>query len=110
MTKHVDLYFWDGEKPPATTVRYVDRNGVLITTIVGATFSAKTRIDKGSEVAVTCTDGGDGTLTIDWPASSIFTVTAGRERSVMRIDIEVTQGALVWFLPRFAVPIIKRVL
>ncbi len=108
MTRHADLYFWEGEKPPATTIRYEDEDGNLITTIAGAGFSAKTKIDEASEVAVTCTDGGDGTLTIDWPTGTSTFVLTGTKDGRIRIDIEVTQGSNVWFLPRFAVPVKKR--
>ena len=105
---HADIYFWEGEKPQPTTIRYVDRNGKLITTIAGATFVAKTKIDEATEVDVTCTDGGDGTLTIDWPTGTSVFILAGAIDGVMRIDIEVTQAPNVWFLPRFAIPVRKR--
>ena len=109
MSRHADLYFWEGEKPPATTVRYEDEDGNLITSIAGATFSAKTSIDGAADVAVTCTDGGDGTLTIDWPTGkSTFDLGTSTKDGTIRIDIEVTQGANVWYLPRFAVPVKKR--
>jgi hypothetical protein len=108
MTRHADLYFWEGEKPPPTTVRYEDADGNLITSIAGATFSAKTSIDGAAEVAVTCTDGGDGTLTIDWPTGTSTFVLAGTKDGTIRILVEVTQGANVWFLPMFAVPVKKR--
>ena len=108
--RNEDLYYYDGEKPPPLTIRYEDKNGNLIATIAGATFSAKTQIDEESEVAVACTDLGDGTLTIDWPTdTSVFIVPTPRERSNMRVDIEVTQGPTIWFLPRFTIPVIKRV-
>lgn len=108
MTRTADLYFWEGEKPPATTVRYEDDDGNLITTIAGAAFSAKTSIDGAADVAVICTDGADGTLTIDWPTGASVFVLTGTIDGTMRIDIEVTQGANVWYLPRFAVPVKKR--
>jgi len=103
-----DLYFWEGEKPPATTVRYVDRNGALITTIASAGLSALTKIDSATEVTVAMTNNDDGTMTINWPTGTSTFALTGAKDGVMRIDIEVTQGANVWFLPRFAVPVRKR--
>ena len=109
MTRQEDLFYYHGEKPPPLTVRYEDKNGNLITTIAGAGLSAKTKIDEVAEVAVSMTNNDDGTMTIDWPTgTSVFIVPTPRERSNMRVDIEVTQGSLVWFLPRFAIPVLNR--
>lgn len=108
--RNEDLIYWEGEKPPPLAVRWEDQNGNLITTISGAVLAAKTKIDEEAEVSVPMTNNDDGTMTINWPATSVFIIPAagGRETATMRIDIEVTQGALVWFLPRFTVPILKR--
>jgi len=103
-----DLYYWEGEKPPPLTVNYEDDNGVLITTISGATLSAKTSIDGATEVAVGATNNDDGTLTIDWPTGTSAFVLAGTADGIMMVDIEVTQAPLVWFLPRFSIPVKKR--
>jgi hypothetical protein len=103
-----ELYFWEGEKPPPTTIRYEDEDGTLIP-ISGATMVAKAKIDNESETDITMTNNGDGTATIDWSlVTSDFILPAGRARSTMRIDIEVTDGSEVYFLPRFSVPVLSR--
>lgn len=89
-------YFYVGEKPPATPVSYVDKNTVLIASLGGATEVAKTSINGAADVDVPCTDGGDGSFTIDWPkgaSASVFT-TAG----TMRIRIWVIQGDYAYYL------------
>ena len=89
-------YFYVGEKPPATPCSYVDENGDLITSLAGATEVAKTSINGAADVNVSCTDGADGTFTIDWPngvSDSAFTAAG-----TMRIRIWVTHGDLAFFL------------
>jgi hypothetical protein len=111
MSRAEDLYYYNGEKPPALTVEYRDDDGDLLTSIAGATLSAKTSIDGASEVSVGATNNGDGTLTIDWPrdpSASVFVLASGVETGIMRIDIEVDDGSGPWYLPRFSLPIKRR--
>lgn len=103
-----DLYYYEGEKPPPLAINYVDRNGTLVTTIPSVTARALTSIDEAVEVAVAMTNNGDGSLTINWPTGTSVFVLTGEIDGVMRVDIEITQGSTVWFLPRFAVPVRKR--
>ena len=89
-------YFYVGEKPPPTNCRYVDAVGDLITDISGATLTAKTSIDDGANVDVSCTNADDGTFTIDWPdgaSPSVFTASGS-----MRIKIHVSHGDLDYYL------------
>lgn len=106
--RHDDLYYWEGEKPPPLTVRYEDKNNVLITTIPTAALRAQTKIDAAAEKNINMTNNGDGSMTIDWNTTTSDFVLAGTRDGIMRIDIEVTQGATVWHLPRFSVPVKKR--
>ena len=109
MTRQADLYYWEGEKPPALNIRYEDNNGVLITTISGATLAAKCKIDAQSEFSETMTNNDDGTMTIDWnTTTSRFDLDTSTIDGIIRIDVEVTQGSNVWFLPRFSLPVKKR--
>jgi len=106
------LYYWHGEKPPPLPFEYVNEQGDLITSISGATLTAKTSIDGAAEADVDCTNDGDGTGTIDWPTggdASAFALADGVNEGVMRIDIEVDEGTgTVWYLPRFTLPILRR--
>lgn len=89
-------YYYVGEKPPGTPCSYVDENGDLISSLGGATEVAKTSINSAADVNVSCTDGGDGSFTIDWPkgaSASAFTAVG-----TMRIRIWVTQGDYAYFL------------
>jgi len=106
--RNEDLYYWEGEKPPPLLIRYEDDNGELITTISGATLTAKTSIDGAAEVDVDMTNNDDGTATIDWPTGTSVFALAGDKNGIMRIDVEVADSPLEWFLPRFAVPVKKR--
>lgn len=109
-TRHADLYYYEGEKPPPTPVKYEDLNGSLIASISGAALSGKVKIDEESEITIDMTNNDDGTMTLDWDTgTSQFIIPASNDGdAVMRIDIEVTQGAAVWFLPRWSVPVRKR--
>lgn len=103
-----NLFYWVGEKPPALPCRYEDENGSLIPSIAGATLTAMCKIDTetGAEVAVACTNGGDGTFTINWAKGvnpSTFT-KAGQ----MRVDIKVVQGDYSWYMDRFTLPVKER--
>jgi hypothetical protein len=106
--RNEDLYYWEGEKPPPLTIRYEDDDGNLDDTIAGATLTAKTKIDQANEVDVTMTNNDDGTATIDWPTGTSVFVLAGEKDGVMRVDIEVADSPLAWFLPRFSFPVKKR--
>jgi len=99
------LFYYVGEKPPALTLYYRDESGALITTIAGATLTAKCQLgDSGTEFDVGCTNTGDGSFTIDWPAGTSSFVATG----ALRVDIQVEQGAYVWYMPRFAIEIRER--
>lgn len=103
-----DLYYWEGEKPPPLTVRYEDDDGELITSIAGATLTAKTAIDAAAEVNVSMTNNDDGTMTIDWPTgTSVFVLAADRD-GIMRVDINIVDSPLDYFLTRFSLPVRKR--
>ena len=106
--RNENLYYWEGEKPPPLTIRYEDDDGNLVTTISGATLSAKTSIDGATEVSVTMTNNDDGTATIDWPTGTSAFVLAGEKDGIMRIDVQVVDSPNEWFLPRFSIPIKKR--
>ncbi len=106
--RNEELYYWEGEKPPALPVRYEDDDGNLVTTIAGATLTAKTSIDGADEVDVAMTNNDDGTATINWPTgTSVFVLTRNKD-GTMRIDIEVVDGSYEWFLPRFTLPVKRR--
>lgn len=99
-----ELYYYVLEKPPALTCRYETKEGALVTSIVGATLHAECKIDGETEFEVDCTNTGDGTFTINWPTdTSRFAV-----KGSMRVDIKVAQGAYVWYMPRFSIPIKER--
>lgn len=108
MSRTADLYFWEGEIPDPTTFRYEDKDGKLITSIAGATLTAKCKIDSATEFDVSCTNNGDGTGTVDWPDPSKFVLVSPAIRSEMRVDIQVVQAPKTWFLPRWTAPIKKR--
>lgn len=88
--------FYVGEKPPPTTCRYEDENGDLITSISGATITAKTSINGGSVVDVSCSNNDDGTFTIDWPAGASDSVFA--EAGTMKIKILIEQTDYSYYL------------
>jgi len=98
------LYYYVGETPPALPFRHEDEDGVLISSISGATITAKCKVDDNEEFDVSCTNSDDGTGTIDWSDSDSDFDNAG----VMKIDLEVDDGSLVWFMPRFSIPIKNR--
>lgn len=103
-----NLFYWAGEKPTPFPCRYEDENGVLITSIAGATLTALCKIDTetGAEVAVTCTNAGDGTFTVNWAkgaSASTFT-----KAGTMRVDVKVVQGDYIWYMDRFSIPIKER--
>ena len=104
------LYYWTGEKPPPLPWRYEDEANDLISSISGATITAKCKTDDGSEADVACTNTGDGSGTIDWDTStSDFALAAGVTEGRMRIDLEVDEGGgVVWHLPRFSIPVLSR--
>lgn len=106
--RHSELYYWSGEKPPPLEIGYYDDDDNLITSISGAGLSAKTKIDSAAEVAITMTNNDDGTMTIDFPTGTSAFVLAADKDGVMRVDVEVTQSPLVWYLPRFSIPVKKR--
>jgi hypothetical protein len=106
--RHEHLYYWEGEKPPPLTVRYEDEDGDLITTIAGATLTAKTSIDGAANNDVDMTNNNDGTMTIDWDNSTSDFVLAGDQDGTMVIDILVEDAPLSWYLPRFSIPVKKR--
>lgn len=99
-----EMYYYVGEKPPALPCRYEDDKGNLITSIEGATLTAKCKIDEAAETSVTCTNADDGTFTIDWSTVTSDFTAAG----AMRIDILVAVGAYEWYLTRFSIPIKTR--
>lgn len=107
-TRHGDLYFYEGEKPPPTPWRYQDENGNLITTgLSGATIVAKTSIDGAANVDVTCTNTGDGTGTIVWPTGTSRFILAGTIDGTIKIRLEVSNAPEVWSLPMTSVPVRK---
>jgi len=103
-----NLFFWVGEKPTATPCRYEDLDGALIASIAGATLTAQCKIDTetGAEVAVTCTNTGDGTFTINWAKG--VTASNFTKAGSMRIDVKVVQGDYTWYMDRFSIPIRDR--
>jgi len=104
------LFYYHGEKPPPLPCQYVDQAGDLITSISGATLTAKISVDEATESDVTCTNNDDGTFTIDWDTvTSDFALATGINLGSMRVDIEVDQGGgIVWYMPRFSIPIKRR--
>ncbi len=108
---HDDLFFYEGERPKPTTVRLLDLDGALDTSIVGSTITAKTKIDGETEVSLGCVDGADGTFTITWPRSpsaSVFIMPTGKDRSIMRIDFLSDDGNGDEWLGRISIPVLKR--
>lgn len=99
-----ELFYYVGEKPPALPCGYYDDNDNLITSIAGATLTAKCKIDEAAEADVSCTNNDDGTFTIDWSTVTSDFMSAG----VMRIDIEVDDGTRVWYMLRFSLPVRTR--
>lgn len=100
-----ELFFYVGEKPPATLCEYVDKNKALVSaSISGATLTAQTWINDGAQVDQSCTNNDDGTFQIDWPVDtdpSAFTVAGA-----MKIRIKVVNGVYTWYMkPSVSVPI-----
>jgi hypothetical protein len=97
--------FYVGEKPPATLCEYVDKDKALVSApITGATLTAETWINDGSQVDVTVTNNDDGTFDIDWPigANPSHFTAAG----TMKIRIKVVIGDYTWYIkPVVSVPI-----
>ena len=106
--RNEDLYYWEGEKPPPLAVRWEDDNGVLITSISGATLVAKAKIASAAETSIDMTNNDDGTMTIDFDTSTSDFVLTGEKDGIMRVDIKVTDAPLEWYLPRFSIPVKKR--
>jgi len=98
------LYYYIGETPPALPWRYEDEDGTLISSITGATITAKCKVDDNAEFDVICTNTGDGSGTIDWDT----TTSEFAHEGVMQIDMEVDDGTRVWFMMRFSIPIKTR--
>lgn len=102
--KPSDLFYYVGEKPPPLPCRYEDEDGTLITSISGATLTAKCKVDENTEFDVTCTNSGTGEFTIDWDTATSSFAHAG----MMKIDIEVAASPRLWFMPRFQIEILTR--
>lgn len=102
--------YFVGEYPPALACEYVDKDGVLDTSISGATLTALVLVDDGTDTerTLTCTNDDDGNFTIDFETNtgndSDFPVAG-----VMRVDVKVvpSSGGL-WYMPRFSIPVISR--
>jgi hypothetical protein len=99
-----ETYYYVGEKPPPLPCRYQTDKGALINSIAGATLTAKCKTDGATEFDVACTNSGDGTFTINWGTSTSSFAVAGS----MRIDIQVSDGTRVWYMPRFSLPVYNR--
>lgn len=99
-----DLYYFVGEKPPPLLCRYETKEGVLITSIAGATLAARCKLDSGVEFDVACTNTGDGTFTINWGTGTSSFVAKG----ALRVDVKVVAGSYEWYMPRFSIPIKER--
>lgn len=100
-----ELFYYVGEKPPALNCGYYADDGTLLPApLAGAALVACCRVDAATEFNVTCTNAGDGTFTVDWPTGTSAFAAAG----TMRVDVRVTVGAYVWYLPRFSIPVISR--
>jgi len=103
-----NMYYWVGEKPPPLPCRYEDDDGTLITSISGASLTAKILIDRVESVErdVDCTNNDDGTFTIDWAIGADPSSFTGE--GIMRVDVEVDDGTRVWYMPRFTIPVKER--
>jgi hypothetical protein len=106
--RHEHIYYWEGEKPPPLEVRYEDDDGDLITTISGATLTAKASIDGAAETSIDMTNNNDGTMTINWDTTTSDFALAGDQDGTMTIDILVEDAPRSWYLPRFSIPVKKR--
>ena len=95
------FHFVYGAKPAATTCRYEDDDGVLITGISGATLVAVTSLNAAVAVNVTCTNNDDGTFTIDWPTDTSTFSALG----MISIRVQVTDGSYVWYMDKFEVSV-----
>ena len=104
-----DLSYFVGEKPPALSCAYRDKDRNLVAApLTGATLTAKCLLDASGSVefSVTCTNNDDGTFTIDWATGG--SASSFVAKGMLRIDVEVNDGTRAWFLPRFSVPIRTR--
>ena len=96
-----NLYYYVGEKPPALPCRYETKEGVLITSISGATLTAKCKLDSATEFDVTCTNPGDGTFTINWGTGTSSFAAKGS----LRVRVKVVSGSYTWYMPAFSIPV-----
>jgi hypothetical protein len=99
-------YYYAGEFPPPLDCEYRDKNNVLVAAALsGATLSALTWIDGANANTVACTNGDDGTFTIDWEdddANPTDFAAAG----LMDVLVKVAPAAGgAWYLPRFQLPV-----
>jgi len=107
---HQEIFYFEGEKPKALTIRFIDDAGALDTSFSAATLIAKFSIDGVAQADVAMTNNADGTGTVNWPTgTSPFTVAVGKAESTGSVDVQATQGANVWFPTSFTFPIVKRV-
>lgn len=103
----VDIYYYEGEKPPELIVNYEDEDGVLDASIAGASFVAKTSIDGAANVDVPVSDKGDGSVGVTWPTGTSRFILAGTTDGLIAVLIQVTQGSNVWHLPLWSCPVKK---